>query len=86
MLNDDSDAETLHAVSVPFLEAMGVLCCIWQLCNTLSYQQVEGSYDASYEQNIKAMVAFYGAYRLPSAMAALKVVENAGLGLSEYEF
>ena len=86
LLSDDSDIESLHAVSVPFLEAMGVLCCMWQLCSTLSYQQAQDSHDVSYEQNIKAMVAFYGAYRLPSAMAALKVVENAGLGLSEYEF
>ncbi|NLQ18350.1 acyl-CoA dehydrogenase [Marinomonas sp. M1K-6] len=86
LLNRDRDAASLQAVSVPFLEAMGILCCAWQLFNVLAYQQTEEHIDASYRQNISALSAFYGAYRLPAAMAALKVVENAGLGLSEYEF
>ncbi|MGO3738006.1 MAG: acyl-CoA dehydrogenase family protein [Marinomonas foliarum] len=82
----NSDATSLQAVSVPFLEAMGILCSTWQLLNVLAYQQTQENTDESYMQNFRALVAFYGAYRLPSAMAALKVVENAGLGLSEYEF
>lgn len=86
LLNPDMDHEDLLAVSVPFLEAMGVLCCTWQLLNVLAYQQAQENTDESYVQNIKALSVFYGAYRLPSAMAALKVVENAGLGLSKYKF
>lgn len=86
VLNDELDAMSLQAVSVPFLEAMGILCCTWQLFNVLAYQRAQENIDESYMQNIRAMAAFYGAYRLPSAIAALKVVENAGQGLSEYEF
>jgi len=86
LLNHEVDTTSLQAVSVPFLEAMGILCCTWQLLSVLAYLQAHENDDASYEQNIKAMVTFYGAYRLPFAMAALKVVENAGLGLSQYEF
>lgn len=86
LLNPDMDHEDLLAVSVPFLEAMGILCCTWQLLNVLAYQQAQENTDESYVQNIKALSVFYGAYRLPSAMAALKVVENAGLGLGKYKF
>jgi len=86
MLNGERDVTSLQAVSVPFLEAMGVLCCSWQLLNVLAYQQADGNLDEAYTQNIRALAAFYGAYRLPSALAALKVVENAGAGVSEYEF
>ncbi|NVK74691.1 MAG: acyl-CoA dehydrogenase [Oceanospirillaceae bacterium] len=86
MLNGERDVTSLQAVSVPFLEAMGVLCCSWQLLNVLAYQQADENLDEAYTQNIRALAAFYGAYRLPSALAALKVVENAGAGVSEYEF
>ena len=86
LLNPDADHDGLLAVSVPFLEAMGILCCTWQIFNVLAYQQVQETVDESYMQNIKALAAFYGAYRLPSATAALKVVENAGLGLGKYKF
>ncbi|RNF52058.1 acyl-CoA dehydrogenase [Marinomonas hwangdonensis] len=86
LLKLDADSVSLHGVSVPFLEAMGILCCTWQLFDVLAYQQAQENTDASYMQNLTAMTKFYAAYRLPSAVAALKVVENAGLGLSEYEF
>lgn len=86
LLKLDADSVSLHGVSVPFLEAMGILCCTWQLFDVLAYQQAQENIDASYMQNLTAMTKFYAAYRLPSAVAALKVVENAGLGLSEYEF
>ncbi|QUX92542.1 acyl-CoA dehydrogenase [Marinomonas sp. A3A] len=86
LLNLNVDHNGLLAVSVPFLEAMGILCCTWQIFNVLAYQQAQDNTDEAYMENIRALTAFYGAYRLPSAMAALKVVENAGLGISEYEF
>ncbi|RBP83398.1 acyl-CoA dehydrogenase [Marinomonas rhizomae] len=86
LLKLDVNSVSLHGVSVPFLEAMGILCCTWQLFNVLAYQQAQENTDKPYMQNLRSMVKFYTAYRLPSAMAALKVVENAGLGLSEYEF
>jgi 3-(methylthio)propanoyl-CoA dehydrogenase len=86
LLNLNLDHNGLLAVSVPFLEAMGILCCTWQIFNVLAYQQAQDNTDEAYMENIRALAAFYGAYRLPFAMAALKVVENAGLGISEYEF
>jgi 3-(methylthio)propanoyl-CoA dehydrogenase len=86
LLNLNLDHNSLLAVSVPFLEAMGILCCTWQIFNVLAYQQAQDNTDEAYMENIRALAAFYGAYRLPFAMAALKVVENAGLGISEYEF
>jgi len=88
LLNPDADHDGLLAVSVPFLDAMGILSCTWQIFNVLAYQQAQAqeTRDESYMQNINALAAFYGAYRLPSAMAALKVVENAGLGLGKYKF
>ena len=86
VFNEERDDTALLAVSVPFLEAMGILCCSWQLLNVLAYQQEQDNVDKAYMQNIGALAAFYGAYRLPSALAALRVFENAGLGVSEYEF
>ncbi len=85
LLKLDANSVSLHGVSVPFLEAMGILCCTWQLFNVLAYQRTQACTDESYWQNLTAMTKFYAAYRLPSAIAALKVVENAGQGLSEYE-
>ena len=86
VFNEERDDTALLAVSVPFLEAMGILCCSWQLLNVLAYQHEQDNVDKAYMQNIGALAAFYGAYRLPSALAALRVFENAGLGVSEYEF
>ena len=42
--------------------------------------------DDGYYQNLIAMVQFYGAFRLPTAMAALQTVESKSLGLQEYVF
>lgn len=86
LLSEECDPTSLSAISVPFLEAMGILCCAWQLFNVLAYTQTQGHHDDAYMQNVKALTVFYGAYRLPAAMAALKTVEQAGAGLSQYEF
>ncbi|TYL47487.1 acyl-CoA dehydrogenase [Marinomonas sp. IMCC 4694] len=80
------DATFLQGVSVSLLEAMGVLSCMWQLFKVLDYLPIQGTSDEAYKQNLVAMTMFYGAYRLPSALAALNVVEQSGAGLSVFEF
>ncbi|WP_199468976.1 acyl-CoA dehydrogenase [Marinomonas transparens] len=86
LLNDATDEDTLHAVSVPFLEAMGTLCCAWQLMNATSTAAKANIEDQDYYQNLMAMTQFYGAYRLPTAMASLQTVASAGMGLKAFDF
>jgi alkylation response protein AidB-like acyl-CoA dehydrogenase len=78
------EEDSLLGVSVPFLDAMGTLCCAWQLMNTVVL--ADDDIDDGYYQNLIAMVQFYGAFRLPTAMAALQTVESKSLGLQEYVF
>lgn len=84
LLTKQDDLTALHGISVPFLEAMGTLCCAWQLMNTVVL--ADDDIDDGYYQNLIAMVQFYGAFRLPTAMAALQTVESKSLGLQEYVF
>lgn len=78
------EEDSLLGVSVPFLDAMGTLCCAWQLMNTVVL--ADDDIDDGYYQNLIAMVQFYGAFRLPTAKAALQTVESKSLGLQEYVF
>jgi alkylation response protein AidB-like acyl-CoA dehydrogenase len=86
LLTKQDDLTALHGISVPFLEAMGTLCCAWQLMNTLALMTESDEIDKAYHRNLIAMVQFYGAFRLPTAMAALQTVESKSLGLQEYVF
>jgi acyl-CoA dehydrogenase len=78
------EEDSLLGVSVPFLDAMGTLCCAWQLMNAVVL--ADDDIDDGYYQNLIAMVQFYGAFRLPTAKAALQTVESKSLGLQEYVF
>ncbi|ETI58747.1 acyl-CoA dehydrogenase [Marinomonas profundimaris] len=78
------EEDSLLGVSVPFLDAMGTLCCAWQLMNAVVL--AGDDIDDGYYQNLIAMVQFYGAFRLPTAKAALQTVESKSLGLQEYVF
>lgn len=69
----ENHVAVLHGVSVPFLMAVGALCCAWQLLNATSNASLSCS-DKDYCQNLIAMTQFYGAFRLPSANAALSTV------------
>jgi acyl-CoA dehydrogenase len=86
LLTKQDDLTALHGISVPFLEAMGTLCCAWQLMNTLALMTESDEIDKAYHRNLIAMAQFYGAFRLPTAMAALQTVESKSLGLQEYVF
>lgn len=86
LLEKRDDLTLLHGVSVPFLEAMGTLCCAWQLLNVINEASKFDETDDPYHQNILAMAQFYGAFRLPKAMASLHTVRSHALGLTAYDF
>lgn len=86
LLTKQDDLTALHGISVPFLEAMGTLCCAWQLMNTLALMTDSDEIDKVYHRNLIAMAQFYGAFRLPAAMAALQTVKLDALGLKAFVF
>jgi acyl-CoA dehydrogenase len=86
LLKKQDDLTALHGISVPFLEAMGTLCCAWQLMNTLALITDSDEVDKAYHRNLIAMAQFYGAFRLPAAMAALQTVKLDALGLKTFVF
>ena len=86
LLTKQDDLTALHGISVPFLEAMGTLCCAWQLMNTLALMTESDEIDKAYHRNLIAMAQFYGAFRLPAAMAALQTVKLDALGLKAFVF
>lgn len=86
LLTKQDDLTALHGISVPFLEAMGTLCCAWQLMNTLALMTDSDELDKAYHRNLIAMAQFYGAFRLPAAMAALQTVKLDALGLKTFIF
>lgn len=86
LLTTQDDLTALHGISVPFLEAMGTLCCAWQLMNTLALMTDSDELDKAYHRNLIAMAQFYGAFRLPAAMAALQTVKLDALGLKTFVF
>ncbi|WP_191602442.1 acyl-CoA dehydrogenase [Marinomonas algicola] len=86
LLEKREDLTLLHGISVPFLEAMGTLCCAWQLLNVISEASKHEVTDALYHQNVISTAQFYGAFRLPQVMALLKTVQSDALGFTTYDF
>lgn len=76
LLNAANQAKALQSVAVPFLEAMGGLCCAWQLLNAVSLAD-QFSDDREHLQNLQVLAGFYGAHRLPYAQAALNTIKLA---------
>jgi len=86
LLKKREDLTLLHGISVPFLEAMGTLCCAWQLLNVISEASKHEVTDTLYHKNVISTAQFYGAFRLPQVMALLKTVQSDALGFTTYDF
>lgn len=86
LLNPNADTAKLDAVSVPFLKAMGGICCAWQLARLAQQAQINQAQDDGFFRNVMALADFYSAYQLPLAQAALTTVSQEQNGVGAYQF
>ncbi|WP_425641613.1 acyl-CoA dehydrogenase [Marinomonas gallaica] len=86
LLNPNADTAKLDAVAVPFLNAMGGICCAWQLARLAQQVQINQTQDDGFFRNVVALADFYSAYQLPLAQAALTTVSQEQNGVGAYQF
>ena len=86
ILNPSAELAQLDAVAVPFLNALGGICCAWQLAELALQAQVSKAQDEVFFGNVVALAEFYSAYKLPQAQAALTTVIEEQNGVGNYEF
>lgn len=86
VLNPSADLAQLDAVAVPFLKAMGGICCTWQLARLALKAQESKAQDEDFFGNVEALAEFYSAYKLPLAQAALTTVTQEQNGVGAYQF
>ncbi|WP_072242120.1 acyl-CoA dehydrogenase [Marinomonas fungiae] len=86
VLNPNADLAQLDAVAVPFLNAMGGICCAWQLARLALTAQESKAQDEAFFGNVEALAEFYSAYKLPLAQAALTTVSLEQNGVAAYQF
>lgn len=86
VLNPSADLAQLDAVAVPFLNAMGGICCAWQLARLALTAQANKAQDEEFFGNVEALAEFYSAYKLPLAQAALTTVTQEQNGVGTYQF
>jgi len=83
-----ADPLQLNAGGVPFLEALGTLCCAWQLGDIALVAQAalaEGR-DPDYHGNLQALAQFYYAHSVPRIDAHLAAFRQARAGIDRYRF
>ncbi|WP_027855479.1 acyl-CoA dehydrogenase [Marinobacterium litorale] len=76
----------LNAGSVPLLEALGTLCCAWQLANLAQLAEARYSEDPAYFGNIQALAHYYFAHAVPGIEARLETFTQADAGIADYRF
>ncbi|MCO4786312.1 MAG: acyl-CoA dehydrogenase [Marinomonas atlantica] len=86
LLNPNADTAKLDAVSVPFLNAMGGICCAWQLARLEQQAHLNHAQDNDFFGNVIALADFYSVYQLPLAQAALTTVSQEQNGVGAYLF
>ena len=86
VLSPNADLAQLDAVAVPFLNAMGGICCAWQLARLALTAQESKTQDEEFFGNVEALAEFYSAYKLPLAQAALTTVSLEQNGVAAYQF
>jgi len=83
---EDSRVLTLNAGSVPLLEALGTLCCAWQLACTAATAHNRKAEHPEYYQNLIALADYYFAHSVPLIYAKLASFPKADRGVAEYQF
>ncbi|SEF58989.1 acyl-CoA dehydrogenase [Marinobacterium lutimaris] len=85
---DNADLLQLNAGGVPFMDALGTLCCAWQLADialTAEAKIAQGD-DSDYHTNLVALTEFYFSYSVPNIEAGLKTFNQAHQGVGRYRF
>jgi alkylation response protein AidB-like acyl-CoA dehydrogenase len=85
---DQNEQLGLHAGSVPMLEAMGILCCSWQLARVAlaAQQKFLAQEDPAYHGNLVALARFYFAHFSPRVQSLAQTFFQADAGLQDYQF
>ncbi|GGB97263.1 acyl-CoA dehydrogenase [Marinobacterium zhoushanense] len=89
ILNRDSaNLLQLNAGAVPLLEALGTLCCAWQLAELaqLAQSRLREGQDPDYYSNLLALTRFYFAFSVPNIHARLATFRQADAGVEQYRF
>ncbi len=76
----------LNAGGVPFLEALGKLCCAWQLACTANTAIKREHENPQYYRNLRALADYYFAFTVPHIAAHLTTFRHADRGVAEYRF
>jgi alkylation response protein AidB-like acyl-CoA dehydrogenase len=76
----------LNAGAVLLLEALGTLCCAWQLGNLAALALSRRDQDPVYYGNLIALAEYYFAHSLPGIQARLLSFEQAEAGIANYRF
>ncbi len=76
----------LNAGAVLLLEALGTLCCAWQLGNLAALALSRRAQDPVYYGNLIALAEYYFAHSLPGVQARLLSFEQAEAGIANYRF
>ncbi|WP_181161484.1 acyl-CoA dehydrogenase [Maribrevibacterium harenarium] len=86
LLDEAQSNAGLDALSVPFLMAMGGICCSWQLLQSAVTAYGELANDETYFGNVMALCDYYSSYHLPHAQASLTTVMSGSQGVDAYRF
>lgn len=76
----------LNAGAVLLLEALGTLCCAWQLGNIAAMALSRRDHDPTYYGNLIALAEYYFAYSVPGVEARLLSFTRAQAGIESYHF
>jgi hypothetical protein len=70
------------------LEAMGILCCSWQLARVAlaAQQKFLAQEDPAYHGNLVALARFYFAHFSPRVQSLAQTFFQADAGLQDYQF
>lgn len=79
------DPAHLQAISVAALEATGILAGAWQLARAVVAAESD-QVDASYRQNLNALLVFYNQHWLPLVSTHLARMTGDTSGLAAYDF
>lgn len=85
---EQDDQLSLHAGSLPMLEAIGILCCSWQLGRMAlaAHQKLVAGDDPVYHGNLVALTRFYFAHFTPRLQSLAQTFYQADAGLKDYQF
>ncbi|WP_432695981.1 acyl-CoA dehydrogenase [Marinobacterium sp. YM272] len=85
---ENADQLQLNAGGVAFMDALGTLCCAWQLADIALAAEAKAAAgeDPDYHTNLVALAEFYFSYSVPNIEAGLKTFNQAHQGVGRYRF